>query len=353
MSEPATSPSARFELLDALRGAAALGVLFFHVGAKGGPDWAPHGYLAVDLFFALSGFVIAHAYQARLASGMRPPAFLAARLGRLYPLYAIGLLIGATALMLVLPATADRDIAMAQALATALLFIPALGLPALFPLNPVMWSLFLEVAVNAAYGGLWRWITTRRLAAWVMLSGAGLAACALTGGGLNGGEGGDTLLTGLARVSFSFPLGLLVHRLHRTGRLPDLRALAPAAIPVCVAGLAAPLAGSANGMLDLALATLVWPLILVAGLQAQVGRWGRACAALGALSYPLYAVHLPVLILVGWAAKQAGLAHGALFAVPAALAVAWLAQRLDAAIRRGVGELRSTARLQSISLRVR
>lgn len=54
-----------YEILDGLRGVAALLVIFYHVFECF--DWspAPHGYLAVDFFFVLSGFVIGYAYDDR------------------------------------------------------------------------------------------------------------------------------------------------------------------------------------------------------------------------------------------------------------------------------------------------
>src|ERR1700754_1815377 len=84
----------RYHTLDAMRGVAALSVLLYH--------WRPQlpwilfgsGYLAVDLFFLLSGFIIAHAYDEKLAKGLGFLDFLALRLMRLCPMLAFGTAIG-------------------------------------------------------------------------------------------------------------------------------------------------------------------------------------------------------------------------------------------------------------------
>ena len=81
--------NARFSTLDGLRGVAAIMVLLYHCD-----QMAPRGYLGVDLFFTLSGFVIARAYGDRLASGMPVGRFVALRLVRLYPMYFVGGLLG-------------------------------------------------------------------------------------------------------------------------------------------------------------------------------------------------------------------------------------------------------------------
>ena len=94
------SPKQTFAALDGVRGIAALAVMMFHIA------WWPHfgrpfpsAYLAVDLFFALSGFVVAHAYSPRLSQGMSPWGFLRLRVVRLWPLYALGLAVGVAAVI--------------------------------------------------------------------------------------------------------------------------------------------------------------------------------------------------------------------------------------------------------------
>ncbi|WP_019923032.1 acyltransferase [Duganella zoogloeoides] len=80
----------KIEELESLRGLAALLVVFFHL-----PKWNPvlhvgfidSGYLMVQLFFVLSGFVIYNAYATRISSGMDLVKFQFLRFGRLYPVH--------------------------------------------------------------------------------------------------------------------------------------------------------------------------------------------------------------------------------------------------------------------------
>jgi len=87
----------RFAALDSLRGIAALGVAMHHLDAANGPaSWAlfRHGGLFVDFFFVLSGFVIAGSYGDRLAHGFSLKRFAALRIGRVWPLHAVMVLVG-------------------------------------------------------------------------------------------------------------------------------------------------------------------------------------------------------------------------------------------------------------------
>jgi len=80
----------RYEALDGLRGVAAVAVMLYHIGGWTGRPWlAAHGYLAVDFFFCLSGFVLAHAYGRREIGWL---GYMRARLIRLWPLIAITML---------------------------------------------------------------------------------------------------------------------------------------------------------------------------------------------------------------------------------------------------------------------
>src|SRR5262245_45457012 len=84
----------RFLVLDGLRGLAAFAVILDHVSSVTLRHWFPGRYLAVDFFFVLSGFVLAHAYGERLQSQLSPWRFMCIRMIRLYPLYLLGLMLG-------------------------------------------------------------------------------------------------------------------------------------------------------------------------------------------------------------------------------------------------------------------
>src|SRR6187402_3617673 len=86
-----------FEILDGLRGVAAIAVVTFHFMEWAISDYSKnfigHGFLAVDFFFCLSGFVIAYAYDDRMKQ-LKPGPFLIRRLIRLHPLVVIGSVLG-------------------------------------------------------------------------------------------------------------------------------------------------------------------------------------------------------------------------------------------------------------------
>src|SRR6202790_2270034 len=89
-----------YPILDGLRGTAAIMVVIYHLFEAYFPvvghHPTPHGYLAVDFFFLLSGFVVGYAYDDRWGRmGLR--GFLARRLIRLHPMVILGSVIGAIA----------------------------------------------------------------------------------------------------------------------------------------------------------------------------------------------------------------------------------------------------------------
>src|SRR5882757_3316593 len=91
---PVQSEARVFHTLDALRGIAAIGVVTFHMKQLFAPIAASGGYLAVDLFFMMSGVVLSHAYEGRFRAGMGTFDFMRTRLIRLYPLYFLGTMLG-------------------------------------------------------------------------------------------------------------------------------------------------------------------------------------------------------------------------------------------------------------------
>ena len=89
-----TAEKRTFHTLDGLRGISAVFVVLFHYSVYLRPISVPNAYLAVDLFFIMSGFVIGLAYENRLRNSLSVPGFIKLRLVRLYPLYILGTLIG-------------------------------------------------------------------------------------------------------------------------------------------------------------------------------------------------------------------------------------------------------------------
>ncbi len=286
-----------------MRAIAALGVVFYHLP---GPlhVLAPRGYLAVDLFFLMSGFVIAAAYEARLLAGMGTGAFLLVRLKRLWPLYGLGVVLGVLVFSLIRFARPDAPFVfphmpLAAAIAASLAFLPQLaayGGPA-FPFNSASWSLSVELFGNLAYASLARTLRTPLLAAFAAVGLCGLAVVAFKTGNLDVGVSSAGLAGGYVRFLFSFALGVLLYRLHAAGRLPALRA--PAWLTLGATGLA--FTGFAGGgpIWDLVVVAGLFPAVVIAsrepiGARRLAGAFAWACA----VSYPLYILHPPLIAAI-------------------------------------------------------
>lgn len=323
----------RFEALDGLRGMVALGVLLFHAGDYFGlPDLVPHAFLGVDFFFVLSGVVIGQAYERKLATrAMSVADFVKTRVIRLYPLAALGTLLG---FLFLYPASYGRE------LAHGLAFIPMIrNAPGkvIFPLDVVLWSLFFELVVNVLYALAAPWLSSRRLCA---IAAVCLAIFALHGE-VNAGFWSYDLQWALPRTVFSFCVGLLIQRRHAAGTLPAVRAPAWALAGLFGLVLAAPYPSGWRDVCDLALLATVPPLIVTAGLSWRPKRRLLKLSRLaGELSYPVYALHVPImleivkfrpLLAAPWPVRLAAVGGVALLAC----GVAWAALRLvDAPVRR-------------------
>ncbi|WP_185829286.1 acyltransferase family protein [Sphingomonas ginkgonis] len=305
----------RFVTLDGLRGLAALAVLLHHAVPKLMPGHVllPAGYLSVDFFFLLSGFVISAVYEMRFPKGLG--SFVRTRLVRLVPTMWCGILLGA-----LLASWRGMDLVELR-LSAALLFIPLVfGNFGLFALNGVQWSLYFELVANYVHGLLiWRmptyWIAVIALCAYASL---GLLSDHF--GSMAFGDRDANFAAGYARVAASYLGGVLVFRSWQQGRLLDLSGLNPFLLFALVMAISCWF----GPKFDFA-AVLVWPLVLIAGIQHQT-RFEALCAFGGAVSFPLYAVHLPIvdgtLLALGTGASQAA------FACVCALGVAMLPMQL-------------------------
>ena len=135
-----------------------------------------HGYVAVDVFFVLSGVVICNAYEGKLNSILSVANFIRIRLIRLYPLYILGTAISAVTIMLGFgPEKAAHDLILLIGLSALFLPNPVVGSPKphMFPLNFPAWSLFYELVINIFYACVLRFLTNRMLLAIMLFSGAG------------------------------------------------------------------------------------------------------------------------------------------------------------------------------------
>ena len=322
--------------LDAIRGVAAISVMLYHFSpflADG--KVLPSSYLAVDLFFLLSGFVIAHAYDRKIENGMGFGTFVAIRLIRLYPLYLAGTLLGFFYLLIknrLMPGEYMPMSELGTQLTTGMLFIPLVSdvYHTIFPLNPASWSLFFELIVNIAYVAVFFLLSKRVLTALIAISLILLVVAAVVAGTLDFGMTGKTILSGLPRVSFSFFLGVLLCRsmARYQASLGFLRRgwWVEAAILLTLVVFAIAPAGAAGRVAyDLACIVVVFPIMVVTGAVAPTSaRLSGFYGWLGRLSYPIYIIHTPMLMIIAGAGKAFSIdpfAHHPWFGIVMAVAV--------------------------------
>jgi peptidoglycan/LPS O-acetylase OafA/YrhL len=319
----ANSDARIFHTLDALRGIAAIAVVVYHMQSHFQPIVVPGGYLAVDLFFIMSGVVLSHAYEERFRAGMGTLAFMRARFVRLYPLYLLGSVLGVG---VTLASMFGRNVlgwdyaSWVQAAVLAFLFLPNLSatpVNQLFPLNIPCWSLFLEVLVNLAFVLTWPLLTSRRLLVVAVISGASVVMAIIQHGNIDQGSTASTFLVGVARTVLGFSLGVLISR-HLRGAVSHKNNLHFLAIGGAVAVL---LAGGAVGvsraLWDAACVLALFPLLVWRAALVNPGpRLQNVATFLGVTSYAIYILHVPLSSGVDSATRQLSNHVGGLASAP-------------------------------------
>jgi peptidoglycan/LPS O-acetylase OafA/YrhL len=306
-----------FEVLDGLRGSAAFLIVIFHLfnysfGFQG--PWAliKHAYLAVDFFFALSGFVVAYAYDDRWTR-MTTLQFFRIRLIRLHPLVLIGATLGLLGYLLdPFSKTMNRGPLSMVLLAylTSLLLLPSPPIAGRHnesqALNGPAWSLMQEYLGNIAYALILRRLRTATL--WIVFAISGLALIwvANSKGSLDGGWDYPNIWMAPLRLIVSFVLGLSLYRIHDRVRMPKVGLLILSIVlVVCFQMPKFSKIGALdwNGIYDVACVLFLFPLIIVCGAHSNAGTGMiRLCKFSGRLSYPLYITHIGfVYILAGYA----------------------------------------------------
>ena len=289
----AEPPATRLAALDGLRGIAALVVLLFHLEQHHGiHSTFAFGYLAVDFFFLLSGFVLVGPIERRLAerrtSGAR---IFVARILRFLPLIALGAAIGAAVHLLRWPVSQVLPLLVLAWLNIPLGWGGANG----FSLNAPQWSMFVELVCNALHVVLLRHLKVPALLALSLTCGIGLAWSGRQLGSLALGTGFDDILLGLLRAGFAYPLGIVIGRKqHLLGAIPLAAGwLAPA---VLFAAIVAPALLGMTEMMAESVVSGLFVVVLVVGARTRITqKSAQTLAWLGAISFPLYAVHFPIL----------------------------------------------------------
>jgi peptidoglycan/LPS O-acetylase OafA/YrhL len=281
--------------LSGLRGIAALCVVMLHLQPYFKPFSDPMGYAAVDLFFVLSGSVVAAAYGDRLRRGLGFWRFLLIRLIRLYPLYLLGTIL---TLLAALHATnqvvyTDPRAAIKIPLSTnllldAFLMLPALTRAPIYPYDPPAWSLFFELLANIMYGAVgWR-ARGPVLISILAASFAYFAFCANQG--LIG-----ILPAMIARVTFCHFAGVLIQQLPK----PAATLPAWALMMITAAILFERFPVTLSQPVYVATIGLILPTLVYFSLHVEPRpTHRRAWNFLGQISYPLYIIHVPLAMLI-------------------------------------------------------
>jgi peptidoglycan/LPS O-acetylase OafA/YrhL len=333
-----------FYTIDGLRGLAALLVVTRHIiPLHAGQLTTASSYLAVELFFLFSGFVIAHAYDRRFAEGLSFWTFAKVRVIRLYPLYLLAFAIA----VLTVPAARMAGLKTwpldPAVIIPGLLMLPTFARGAyglVYPFNNPSWTLFFELTANAAYALIWRWLNNLALAVVIAASALGLAATALHFGSLDVGFSKAQFVGGFGRVFFSFFAGVGVYRLQLARPCP-LKISPWLLLAGCFILLIAwPQKGAERTAYDMACALIVFPGFAYLSTAVEPGPLGQRLFSLGGgVSYALYLLHSPL----GGALNQFFLVYGrpkgsailGISFIASAAVFAWLAERcFDRPVRR-------------------
>lgn len=286
-----------------------------------------HGYLAVDFFFILSGFVIGYAYDDRWAGKLTVKGFFKRRLIRLHPMLVMGAVLGCITFCIQgsvqWDGTRVATSAVMLSLLCTLFFIPALpgagyevrGNGEMFPLNGPGWSLFFEYIGNILYALFIRRLSTRALTGMVVILGIGLTGYAVLDMSGYGAIGvGWTLdsvnfIGGLLRMLFPFSMGMLLSRKFRPVKVRGAFWLCSAVLLLLflVPDLGSTGTLCLNGVYESLCIVVVFPILVWLGASGSTTdrRSTRICKFLGDISFPLYITHYPFMYLFyAWLIKH-------------------------------------------------
>ena len=333
----------RYEILDGLRGVAALMVIVFHCFETYIPVFGTqivnHGYLAVDFFFVLSGFVIGYAYDDRW-NRMTTWGFFKRRLTRLHPMVIAGTLVGAATFFFAgaaFPQTLQNPgWKIALCFVMGLLMIPCgtgldiRGWGEMNSFNGPNWSLTFEYCGNILYAFILRRLP--KIALGVLCVICAFFTLDLTMGWdvfgffpdgpqytVIGGWSltGQQLYIGFTRLLYPFLCGLLISRILPGHMSKDN----PSGSPIHLKGgfwwcslalvilFSVPCIGGKTGVPDsiyqAVCILLLFPLIVLTGAGSVTNgkRSTAVCKWLGDISYPLYITHYPFMYMqMSWVA---------------------------------------------------
>ena len=308
-----------YAILDGLRGVAAIIVVSFHIletfnQGDHSKQIINHGYLAVDFFFVLSGFVIGYAYDDRWGK-MTLGGFFKRRLIRLHPMIIIGMLIGAVTFYFqdstffpFISQTPVWKLILVTVIGFTLIPVGSSldirGWQEMHPLNGPAWSLFFEYIANILYALFIRKFSNKLLALLVFIAGVALIHLAVTSpnGDIIGGWSLEPhqFRIGLTRLLYPFFAGLLLSRISKSGKIKNAFLWSSLLL---ITMLSIPRVGGAhvwqNGIYDSLTIIFIFPIIVHIGASGNIK--GRLASKinkfLGDISYPIYIIHYPIIYL--------------------------------------------------------
>jgi peptidoglycan/LPS O-acetylase OafA/YrhL len=295
-----------FDILDGLRGVAALAVVIFHfmewVYTDPSKNFIGHGFLAVDFFFCLSGFVIGYAYDDRIAK-IGISEFFKSRIIRLHPLVVAGSVLGLLAFLFD-PFGGNLQLySTGKIILTFLCSVLLIPLPViadrgfnLFSFNAPSWSLFWEYVANIVYAFVLYRVKRGLLLLLTVVSALAICFVAYRSGNLLGGWSGPTFWDGGARISYSFLAGLLIYRSNWI--IKNNIGFIGLSVLLFLAFIMP--SSKWNWLTEPLVVLIYFPLLIALG-AGTVLKPGlkRICVFSGNISYPLYMTHYAVLWMFG------------------------------------------------------
>jgi len=295
-----------FEILDGLRGIAAFAVVLFHfmewIYTDPTKNFIGHGFLAVDFFFCLSGFVIGYAYDDRIAK-MGLCKFFITRIIRLHPLVVAGSILGLLAFLFDPFGGHPELYSTGKIILTFLCSLFMIPLPIiadrgfnLFSFNAPAWSLFWEYIANIVYAFVLYRISRNYLLLLTIIAAIAICYVSYSSGNLLGGWSGPTFWDGCARISYSFLAGLLIYRSNWI--IKNKLGFTGLSILLLLAFLMP--FSSWNWLSEPLVVLFYFPLLIALGSGATLSpKFKKVCVFSGNISYPLYMTHYAALWMFG------------------------------------------------------
>jgi peptidoglycan/LPS O-acetylase OafA/YrhL len=305
----AFDPKSQLPSLTSFRGIAALWVVLYHYivvyFSQLNPSHYTHfvekGYLAVDLFFMLSGFVLTHVYRRAFSEGITKHyrQFLLARVARLYPLHIMVLLLfvataltsrlleyAATGTLEAIPIRGPRSL---DALLANVFMLQGLEAGQL-SWNYPAWSISVEFAAYLLFPFLlptiWRASSSYKVALAVLLIAILSVFSYYSGGNFNQWDGPQTLL----RCLPEFTLGTLLYAAFRSGAYTPILGRDSVSMLILLTTLSVLHFAGPDLAVVLLFAALILSVVVNTGIVSRVAN-RKPLIWLGTISYSLYLLH--------------------------------------------------------------